>query len=92
MTQPIQTELTMVAFTTIRNLTEDKGLFGRQKPADRLAAAHALADAMHNFDPTNDVTLPIVRDRLSALDRQFPFCMDHAPALRSFAGVGLDNQ
>lgn len=81
----LQTEVTTQAFTVIRNLTVEGGIYARQTDEDRLDAAHTLADAMHNFDPTDEVTLPMVKRLLTELDDRFPFCLDHAPFLRAFA-------
>ncbi len=84
-----QTKLTLEAFTTLRNLLEPRGHFARMGNHERQAAAFALAEAMHNFDPTNEVTLPIVRKSLRDLDECYPRCLDSAPGLRHFSQKGL---
>ncbi len=88
--QTPQTELTIEAFTTLRNLLELRGPFARMGKHERQAAAFELADAMHNFDPTNEVTLPIVRKSLRDLDESYPRCLDRAPGLRHFSQEDLD--
>lgn len=85
MNQTLQTDLAKEAFTTIRNLMEARSIFGRVPPTERTEAVSSLAEAMHNFDPNNEVTMPMVKAGIADCMTRFPFMAEHSPLLKAYA-------
>ncbi len=85
MNQSLQTDLAKEAFTTIRNLMEARSIFGPMNSAERKDAVTKLAEAMHNFDPSNEVTEPMVKAGIADCMTRFPSVADHSPLLKAYA-------